>query len=338
VIDCFNDGESNNANNSGSSGQHEVIEQIASLQAILSLLQSHHPHRRILCKTLPIVSWINQKKDAKRETIFCTDLWKQKIRLLSSLLSTDSTLDEVPLRDWTDRMTESAQLFGLGVGAQLGEAFLGPETTTTTIVEKVRQMVVSEEDPVDSLMTNVAKVKDLFQRIRASTTKDQQLNAVSELAQVLLDSFDGEQIMSFLFGELSKPVNNDHLITEALFKILQVKSKANSLRPLVINWTIMCLDNFVQIGDKHVLLCLSCLFLIIGSKQYPINTVLLNDLYYGSLEEKLVQDIFFISGSQFLLSEDLPAEGKNTLLTSLKKLNSEPFVSLASEYEARMSK
>jgi hypothetical protein len=38
--------------------------------------------------------------------------------------------------------------------------------------------------------------------------KEQQVQAVSELAQVLIDCFDADQIMSFIFGELSRPVNN----------------------------------------------------------------------------------------------------------------------------------
>eukprot|EP01127_Copromyxa_protea_P019537 TRINITY_DN6373_c0_g1_i1.p1 TRINITY_DN6373_c0_g1~~TRINITY_DN6373_c0_g1_i1.p1 ORF type:complete len:2698 (-),score=600.86 TRINITY_DN6373_c0_g1_i1:16-7797(-) len=316
---------------------HEMLEQIASLQAILSLLQAHHPHRRVLSKNTAIINWINQKKDTKRESLFCTDLWKQKIWLLSSLLSSESTLDDVPLRDWTERVSESSQLFGL---AERGENLLlsgndGSSFSGGAIVERVRQ-IVTEANPLDNLMTNMGKVKELFGRIRARTVKEQQILAVSELAQVFFDCFEGEQILSFIFGELSRPVNNDYLITESLYKLLQVKSRETeeNLRKLSVQWIVMCVDNFVQIvgngGTQHVLLSLTALFLLVGAKHHPVNTVFMNDLYYGHLDKATIEDIFFISGYQFLATcPELSFEGKTTLVSALKAMNVEPFLSLA---------
>jgi hypothetical protein len=49
-------------------------------------------------------------------------------------------------------------------------------------------------------------------------------------------------------------------------------------------------------GSLHVLLSLTCLFLLVGAEQHPTNTVFMNDLYYGNLDKATIEDIFFISG------------------------------------------
>jgi len=71
----------------------------------------------------------------------------------------------------------------------------------------------------------MGKIKDLFQRIRTRKTTEQQVVAVSELSQVLIDSFQGEQILSFVIGELSKPMENGHFITEALQHVIDLDKK-----------------------------------------------------------------------------------------------------------------
>jgi len=168
---------------------------------------------------------------------------------------------------------------------------------------------------------------------------EQQVVAVSELSQVLIDSFQGEQILSFVIGELSKPTENGHFITEALQHVIEIDKKTTDqppLQELAVHWIIMCLDNFIQIvaipgGEKHALFSLTCLLLL--ACKNSMRTIFLHDLYYTPNIESQIETIFLFAGVEFYVM--LETTQQKDFILALSKITKGPYRALLALIEKK---
>jgi len=157
-----------------------------------------------------------------------------------------------------------------------------------------------------------------------------------------MDSFDIDQILSIFLGEISRPNENGHLITEALARVAESYSKYNKDGPktfqtLAIKWIIMCLENFVQLtcmenNYNQALYNLACFFLIsCDSATLPFQKQLLFDIFHSELEEEVIEEIFLISGVAF--SKLLTTDSLQGLAQSFLKIGKEPYLTLVANIQ-----
>jgi len=106
--------------------------------------------------------------------------------------------------------------------------------------------------------------------------------------------------MSFVFGELVKPLKNGHLITEGLY-FIYIQDPI-IYQPIISEWISMVFDNFIQlvelIGVRQNLLTLTCLLLIVSIS--PMKHILLQDVLYGDLSDDTLQEILQFAGIDYL--------------------------------------
>jgi len=192
----------------------------------------------------------------------------------------------------------------------------------------------------DVLLVTLQSVKQLFDRIRKSADKA----AVSELAQLLLSNFSTEQIMSLIFSELTKPGENAHRITEALFLVSAQDDTSNNKKSdntdgntgcttdssSFSSWMIMTLDNFsqlLQINPKQTFWTLMCLFLIGCS--HPLRNIFLKEVLYGGIPEEVLNEVFIFSGIEFFRTQLLDKISRKKFIDTLKQMGEFPYTHLS---------
>lgn len=213
----------------------------------------------------------------------------------------------------------------------------------------------------------IEEVKNLFIKIRKSPLVHVERLAKTTIPSKLIQSFNPDQMLSMLIGELARPeagVQNIALILyHTLSKLKEIKTvgfsdgsgsprrvagtspvqtplflaslSAGDIDATVTRWILMCLESFVQLANvpsklDHAQWALAALFL--AASPNPLQRILFFDLI---AEQELHVDnrVFVLAGVDFYCNQAMDINFKRDMVATIKKMKGPAFQSLCAALE-----
>jgi hypothetical protein len=240
------------------------------------------------------------------------------------------------------------------------------------------QQILTGQQPKAGATTNdaepdikfIEEVKNLFIKIRKSPLVHVERLAKTTIPTKLIQSFNPDQMLSMLIGELARPeagVQNIALIlfhtlsrlkdikktegasangsptkagTSPVGSPIQVPSflaslSASDIDATVTRWILMCLESFVQLSNipsklDHAQWALAALFL--AASPNPLQRILFFDLI--AEQELHVDDrVFVLAGVDFYCNQNMDINFKREMVTTIKKMKGPAFQNLCTALE-----